>query len=318
MIRTLQGDQLIVKDFFALDATQAGGIKAGAGAIESLSLYGNQKMSLNDIMNQVRGTTASGAVPTKANITIIDDVYGKDDVLDLRDFNLAEAKFTQEGQFDLKISMQFQNQDFLIKNYFSPNYTNPSQPAAGGGLIERLEFKGEVVDFNDTLKLIKNDYSGMTTGAVIGATNVSSNILNGTAQNDYLVGNWGNDVLSGGDGNDTLLGGIGNDTYRLMKGFDRDVIFDNGGTADRIDLSQYKLSEVSDWQAVDTARDTDGNLDSLLLDFKDGSSLMVFDFFNNVSASAGMNAAGAGFIENISFSDDQNVTLAEINTFIAS
>jgi Ca2+-binding RTX toxin-like protein len=153
--------------------------------------------------------------------------------------------------------------------------------------------------------------------------NAGNNVLSGLDGNDDLFGNDGADTLIGGNGNDLLVGGAGNDTmqgganndiYRYVGSgvFGADIINDGGGvgSVDTLDLLGFTLASVSSWSAVDSA-DGDNFFDQLLMNFANGSSITVNDFFNN----SGLEVAGAGALENILFS---NATLhfAEVSALV--
>jgi Ca2+-binding RTX toxin-like protein len=61
--------------------------------------------------------------------------------------------------------------------------------------------------------------------------------LNGGSGNDSLTGYSGNDTLNGSTGNDTMNGESGNDTYVFNRSFGKDTITDSSGASDRLVLS---------------------------------------------------------------------------------
>lgn len=63
--------------------------------------------------------------------------------------------------------------------------------------------------------------------------------LRGEAGDDLLFGEDGNDVLSGGTGNDILDGGGGNDTYQFARGDGQDVIDSRDTTLEKMDVLDF-------------------------------------------------------------------------------
>ena len=61
-------------------------------------------------------------------------------------------------------------------------------------------------------------------------------VLNGGDDDDELQGGDGNDFIYGGPGVDTLIGGLGNDTYQYNRGDGPDVLLDDGGDDDALNL----------------------------------------------------------------------------------
>jgi len=132
--------------------------------------------------------------------------------------------------------------------------------------------------------------------------NNGNNILKGGAGNDILDGGSGNDTLIGDTGNDLHLGGLDNDVYSgyNIKNFGFDIINDIGGTADYLNLSNYKSSKL-----VITAVDTDNNtfVDALKLNFGSGNNVLIQNYFDNTSTNSHISNPGNGLIETIHFSN---------------
>ncbi len=89
--------------------------------------------------------------------------------------------------------------------------------------IEKLKFADETVTIGTPE--VSDIIEGTAGDDALMGTNRSDRIL-GHAGNDQLYGKGGHDVLNGGDGNDQLFGGTGND--QLYGGAGKDVLF--GGT----------------------------------------------------------------------------------------
>ncbi len=100
--------------------------------------------------------------------------------------------------------------------------------------VNRVEFANGVVWDDAMLQTLVD--TGTPGDDYLMGTN-ASDVLAGLAGNDTINGNDGNDVLEGGEGNDTLFGGLGNDTYVFGRGAGADLIGDNGGTTDKIQLA---------------------------------------------------------------------------------
>ena len=64
----------------------------------------------------------------------------------------------------------------------------------------------------------------------------SADTINGFAGNDRLEGWAGDDILDGGPGNDSMDGGTGNDTYLFGRGSGQDTIVDYDRTSGNIDI----------------------------------------------------------------------------------
>ena len=103
-----------------------------------------------------------------------------------------------------------------------------------------------------------------------------SNVLRGFHGNDVLDGGLGNDWLGGGEGSDELIGGKGSDGYAWLATelADDDVIMDKQGE-DRLLLLGFGLEKIS-------LASQQGPGD-LLLDFTDGGSIRISDHFANVN-----------------------------------
>jgi len=100
------------------------------------------------------------------------------------------------------------------------------------------------------------------------------NVYRGLEGNDVLDGGLGDDELEGGKGSDSLIGGKGRDTYILsaedLAG--QDQIVDKQGK-DTLKFADFGLERVAN-----TSQDVDGNL---LLEFTDGGFLTVVWHFSN-------------------------------------
>lgn len=144
------------------------------------------------------------------------------------------------------------------------------------------------------------------TGPIEGYGNALNNIIVGNQFDNILYGLDGDDGLEGAGGNDALYGGNGNDAYLYMsRSFGEDIIFDQSGTNDRINVSELYNSSEATFEAIDY--DGNGNLDSLLITFAN-SKITVVDQFTDTTADIDSLNLGNGAIEVILFSDDTFTT----------
>lgn len=150
--------------------------------------------------------------------------------------------------------------------------------------------------------------------------------------NGTTAANGGNDRMSGGSGSDVLAGMAGSDTftdgpttkvladrnilidfgalgagtddrYVFKRPFGLDVISDMRGT-DSVDLTAYKVSDITQAFVVDTDENQDGKWDALLLHFKGGSRLGIVGYFDDTSSNPNSpGGPGYGRIETVSFAD---------------
>jgi Ca2+-binding RTX toxin-like protein len=214
---------------------------------------------------------------------VFDDGHGADQILidgagtDTLDFSLADLDYT----IDLSAGTTTNGTDTLAWN---------------SGVID-----------------IENAIGGSGADGIIGLASGGS--LSGGSGNDTLTGGIGDDTLNGGFGDDSLVGGLGDDTYIYTDHEEIDVIDDAGSTVtDTLDLSNYLLASVVDWIALDT--NTDTNLDALVLDFGNESTLTIQNYFDNSATTVLTSLAGAGYIEIIAFSDDSVVDFAQVQLLV--
>nr|MDA8124879.1 hypothetical protein [Deltaproteobacteria bacterium] len=73
-------------------------------------------------------------------------------------------------------------------------------------------------------------------GTIWGADYIKQAVVQGTPENDYLVGYSTVDVLDGGAGNDILIGKAGNDTYIFGRSYGQDTIIDTDNTQGNVDV----------------------------------------------------------------------------------
>ncbi|MEL7116781.1 MAG: Hint domain-containing protein [Pseudomonadota bacterium] len=116
----------------------------------------------------------------------------------------------------------------------------------------------------------------------IPADAISSDSLDGGADNDSIDGFAGDDTITGGTGNDTMTGGVGDDVFVLADGSGADVItdYDTGDTNndgffnDQLDvtgLTDAGGNPVNAWDVV-VSDDGSGNA---LLSFPNGETIVL-------------------------------------------
>jgi Ca2+-binding RTX toxin-like protein len=160
--------------------------------------------------------------------------------------------------------------------------------------------------------------------AINGTGNAANNLLNGnTGSNQLFDTAGGNDTLDGGSGNDTLNGGTGNDLLKGNSGNDSYIgfsaltgmdIIDDASGIDSANFSNFSTANAT-WTAVDGA-DADAFVDQLLIDFGNGFSVTVLNYFSNTNLDDDLSIAGSGAIESLIFSNDSSVTFADVQRLI--
>ncbi|MGE3710958.1 MAG: hypothetical protein AB7G35_14930, partial [Hyphomicrobiaceae bacterium] len=119
---------------------------------------------------------------------------------------------------------------------------------------------------------------------IVGGASTTADTLDGGAGDDVLFGNEGNDILRGGTGNDILQGDggngqfAGNDTYEFDLDGGHDVIYDGGGSADRIVINANGIafSEFGFEYVDGDGAGSDTALDDLLLRYE-GQSILLHE-----------------------------------------
>ncbi|MEH2183385.1 calcium-binding protein, partial [Nostoc sp.] len=102
----------------------------------------------------------------------------------------------------------------------------------------------------------------------IQGTNNNDNLI-GTYGNDVLFGEQGNDRLEGGLGNDTFYGGVGNDVFNFKYYQQNDVVIDFVRGQDKVDVRNLN---ISDWTTLQKLISNDGQNNALIKTYFDGYS----------------------------------------------
>jgi Ca2+-binding RTX toxin-like protein len=82
-----------------------------------------------------------------------------------------------------------------------------------------------------------------------GVGNELANVLLGNATRNTLLAGSGDDTLDGGAGNDILWGQSGADVFRIGKGTGTDILADFQVGTDKLDLSAWGFTALSQVQA---------------------------------------------------------------------
>ena len=103
--------------------------------------------------------------------------------------------------------------------------------------------------------------------------------ISGIAGNDAIYGNAGNDTLDGGTGDDYLDGGIGNDIYRFDRGSGQDTVVDHDDTAGNIDT----IGLAADVMPSDVTLEIDGTNLRIVINNTDNTLLVTGWFADDAS-----------------------------------
>ena len=147
--------------------------------------------------------------------------------------------------------------------------------------------------------------------------------LIGTGFNDSLSGNTLKNQITGGGGNDFMNGQTGNDTYKYGTGpaSGVDNINDTAGSLDKLNLASFNKG-CGDQPAPGPGcnplflygHDGDDVVKHLVMNFADGSSIRLFNYFDGTVTGPEFCASGSGpgLIETIIFADDSNVDFDQV------
>jgi hypothetical protein len=148
--------------------------------------------------------------------------------------------------------------------------------------------------------------------------------LIGTGFTDNLYGNTCNDQITGGVGGDLTLpeymdGQEGGDTY---KGYGTgpasgvDNINDTAGSPDKLNLTSFNkgCGAPGCEPLFSLGIENDNLVHHLIIDFADGSSIRLLNYFDGTTTPENYCASGPGpgLIETIIFADDPNVDFAQV------
>jgi hypothetical protein len=142
--------------------------------------------------------------------------------------------------------------------------------------------------------------------------------LIGTGFNDSLSGNTLKNQITGGGGNDFMNGQTGNDTYKYGTGpaSGVDNINDTAGSPDKLNLTSFNkgCGAPGCEPLFSLGIENDNLVHHLIIDFADGSSIRLLNYFDGTTTPENYCASGPGpgLIETIIFADDPNVDFAQV------
>ncbi|MDF1734200.1 MAG: hypothetical protein P1U37_02870 [Minwuia sp.] len=137
-----------------------------------------------------------------------------------------------------------------------------------------------------------------------------NDLLVGTSGADTLLGLGGDDTLEGGAGNDELSGAGGEDTYVFGAGFGADEVLILGASGLEADRLFFDASiDRADIRLFSVADPFDLSADLFIQDDADGSTVLVSDFYNpNRGGSFGQLRSGFEILE---FADGTTIDLRQ-------
>lgn len=152
---------------------------------------------------------------------------GTFDTLKFIDLNFKDVSFTQQGLYDVKITIFETGHIITLKNQLNPNFN---------ATIDRVIFAdGSELFDSQFLKVI---YGSDLSENVYGTN--GDDLIEGLAGDDFIYGIDGNNELKGGDGNDSLSGGKDNDQF--YGGLGNDIL--HGGIGENTYI--YQINDGSD------------------------------------------------------------------------
>ncbi len=122
-------------------------------------------------------------------------------------------------------------------------------PPAGTDLILEFAGTGDRLTLADSLTGTDSGVESILfeDGTLWTREQIQARIISESATDagEQIWGFSGADILAGGLGNDRISGGLGDDVYRYAAGEGADVIEDNGGGTDRIEITGYDSTQAS-------------------------------------------------------------------------
>lgn len=255
-----------------------------------------------------------------------DDNFGKDTIIETNPNNndkniikfnnlttIKDLTFTQNAN-DLIINHKNKQNSITIKGFYTNETKISFLEFADGSKLSNTDLKDFALMQNNKSilhyaqanepNLNENLKSTFFMADKNTPSNISGAMLNdsliGSDKNDSIWGGYGNDILMGKKGDDTLNGGKGDDKYIYTKFDGNDTIQDNGGSDTLV------LKGISKDEANFT---------------KQGKDLIISFNFNNDKITIKNHFKGllkSNKIENIIFDKDENLTISQIDEFIAN
>ncbi|TBY26963.1 hypothetical protein E0H93_28165 [Rhizobium leguminosarum bv. viciae] len=187
------------------------------GLVGDDQLYGGHG---NDFLNGGEGSDVYHYASGDGNDTISDVAINLEetDVLRFSDLNLGSLTFTRSGE-DLFITINATGEVITVETqYYS---------AGQGWALEKLVFAD-----GTSLEL---DHMPDT------------NWIYGTTASETIDGNWGKDYIFAGKGDDIINGSAGSDIYFYASGDGSDVINDEVGFTDAVDVIRFSDIDFNDF-----------------------------------------------------------------------
>ena len=261
-----------------------------------------------------------------SDIYEFDDNFGNDTIIEtnsqnsdkngIKFTNLTTIKdliFTQNGN-DLIINHTNKQNSITVKDFYLDENKISFLEFADGFGLSNTDLKDFAFMQNNKSNLhyaeanepnlnenLKSVFFMADTGI---SSNISGGMLNdsliGSDKSDNIWGGYGDDILIGRKGDDTLNGGAGNDKYIYSKFDGNDTIQDNGGS-DTLVLRGINKNEAIFAQL--------------------GKDLVISFTFNNDKIIVKNHFKGllkSNRIENIIFDENENLSVSQIDNFIAN
>ncbi|MBY5558864.1 hypothetical protein J0664_26020 (plasmid) [Rhizobium leguminosarum] len=173
----------------------------------------------NDFLNGGEGSDVYHYAAGDGSDTIADVAInvGEADVLRFSDLNIGDLTFSRSGE-DLFITVNSTGQVITVET----QYYNAGQ----GWALERLEFADGTSLQLDHLP--------------------DTNWIYGTAASETIDGSWGKDYITAGQGDDVINGSAGGDVYIYASGDGNDLINDEVGFTDAVDVLRFTDLNASD------------------------------------------------------------------------
>lgn len=203
------------------------------------------------------------------------------DSLTFTDIDYSDVELTN-SDFDLEIKIVSTGQVITVTHQFY-----------GDGL--------EYIVFGDGYRWERADFEIITPDAIVG--DGGANNLQGTENNDTIIGFQGDDTLTGGGGGDLLQGRFGDDVYQYAVGNGNDIINDLGSP------SGVDVLRLTDLDSGDIQFTHDG-VDLKMTVLSTSETITVANQFNLLGPS-GTEEINRG-VERIEFADGSSWNVAEI------
>lgn len=254
-----ENNSVTIKDWYSTDQR----IQIAA-AVDFMEFNNGQKMDIAAWLAEyppiISGTAGNDVLlSSKSNeVYLFSKNSGNDYVYELGGLNdrikfdkgisINDLNFSRQGE-NILITLADGSTRLTIGNIFKDDKTANAE-IDNDKLIEFFDFAdGSTLSWKDILE----NYLRM----------------NGTDDNDVLLGSVGNDVLHGGKGDDVLSGGKGNDTYLFNIGDGHDTIKNDGE-------SRYSVVDGKEVKAdIDNIQFGEGITSDMLTFTKDQNNLII-------------------------------------------